>query len=179
MASVTASHLTPVQFVVCYCLISLYMLSRCLCYTCLWSPNTYQYLKQDIVSKWCTRSINKPSSLSVGYTSVLAPLTGKGGGLACVFKSTFYCWEVSADGCSSFELHHFETQVPFTMLCAVVYRPPKFNKDFIQDFADIMAGVVLKYDRLVIVGDFNVRVCGESKPLLRDFLNLIDSFNLT
>ena len=35
-----------------------------------------------------------------------------------------------------------------------------------------------KYDRVLIVGDFNVHVCCPDKPMSKGFLNLIDSFNL-
>ena len=41
-----------------------------------------------------------------------------------------------------------------------------------------MAGIVLNTDRLLIIGDFNIHVCCDSRPLVKDFLNLIDSFNL-
>lgn len=34
-----------------------------------------------------------------------------------------------------------------------------------------------KYDRVLIVGDFIIHVCCPSRPLVKDFLNLIDSFN--
>lgn len=60
----------------------------------------------------------------------------------------------------------------------MVYRPPKFNKDFVQDFADFVSGVTLKYDHFLIVGDFNIHVCCENRPLVKDFMNVIDSFNL-
>lgn len=30
-----------------------------------------------------------------------------------------------------------------------------------------------------MVGDFNIHVCCVSKPLVKDFLNILDSFNLT
>ena len=59
-----------------------------------------------------------------------------------------------------------------------MYRPPKFNKDFINDFADCLSLVTVKYDHLLISGDFNIHVCCESRPLASDFLNLIASFNL-
>lgn len=35
-----------------------------------------------------------------------------------------------------------------------------------------------KYDRVLIVGDLNIHVCCPNKLLARDFLNLIDAFNL-
>ncbi len=31
----------------------------------------------------------------------------------------------------------------------------------------------------MIVGDFNIHICCEDKPLVKDFLNVIESFNLT
>ncbi len=105
--------------------------------------------------------------------------TGKGGGLATAFKSVFHCQQLLSDTFSSFELQLFEINFPLLVLCAVVCRPPKFNKDFIQDFADFLAGIMLKYVRFLVVGDFNVHVCCETKPLVKEFLDLIDSFNLT
>ena len=68
-----------------------------------------------------------------------------------MFKCAFQCREIPFDSSSSFELQLFETNFPMTVLWAVVYRPPKFNKDFIQDFADFVAGFALKYDRFLIV----------------------------
>lgn len=105
-------------------------------------------------------------------------ITGKGGGLTSIFKSTFCCQQSSTAGYSSFELQLFEVKLSETFLCAVVYRPPKFNKDFVQDFADFVSGVTLKYDHFLIVGDFNIHVCCENRPLVKDFMNVIDSFNL-
>ncbi len=59
----------------------------------------------------------------------------------------------------------------------MIYRPPKFNKDFIRDFTDFLGSICLKCDKLLIVGDFNVHVCCSSNPLAKDFLDVIDSFN--
>ena len=56
---------------------------------------------------------------------------------------------------------------------------PEVYKDFIQDFYDFVAGIVLNTEHLLIIGDFNIHVCCDSRPLVKDFLNLIDSFNLT
>lgn len=66
-----------------------------------------------------------------------------------------------------------------SFICAVVYRPPKFVKDFISEFADLLGSVVLRYDRILIVGDFNIHLCCKDDSLVKDFLTLINSFNLT
>ena len=64
----------------------------------------------------------------------------------------------------------FELGRSHTVLCAVVYRPPKYNKN---DFSDFLAEIMPKYDRVLIVGDFNIHVCCPDKPMAKDFLNNI------
>lgn len=58
-------------------------------------------------------------------------------------------------------------------------RPPKHNKDFICEFADLLGFIFLKYDHVLISDDFNIHICCEADLLAKDFLALIDSFNLT
>ncbi len=105
--------------------------------------------------------------------------TGRGGGVASIFKNSFQCRLSPLITFSSFELQTFIVNFTRPVLCTVVYRPPQFNKDFIKDFTDFVAGVKVNCDRFLIVGDFNIHVCCESRPLVKDFLNLIDSFNFT
>lgn len=64
------------------------------------------------------------------------------------------------------------------MYYAVVYRPPKPNKDFINEFAHFLGGIVTQFDRLLIVGNFNIHVCCDTNHLEKDFTSLIDSFDL-
>lgn len=59
----------------------------------------------------------------------------------------------------------------------MVYRPPKPNKDFLKEFSDFLSDVVLRYDRLLIVGDFNIHVWCELNSLAKDFISLVDSFH--
>ena len=60
----------------------------------------------------------------------------------------------------------------------MVYLPPKYNRDFLSDFSVFLADIMPKYDRVLIVGDCNIHVCCPENPLVQDFLNIIDSFNL-
>lgn len=64
-------------------------------------------------------------------------------------------------------------------MCAVIYRPLKHSKDFIKDFSDFVAFILTRYDRILIVGDFNVHVCCPFKSMTREFLELIEAFHLT
>lgn len=60
------------------------------------------------------------------------------------------------------------------VLCAVIYRPPRSNKDFISELSSFLGDVVLKYDKVLLLGDFNIHVCFPSS-LSKDFLNHINS----
>lgn len=99
--------------------------------------------------------------------------TGRGRGVTTFFKKQLNCQQLSLYSYSSSELNIFELVRLHPMLCAVIYRPcpPKYNKDFINDFSDFLAGIMPKYD--VIVGDCNIHVCCPSKPLVKDFFNKV------
>lgn len=71
----------------------------------------------------------------------------------------------------------FELGPSLPVLCATFYRSPKYNKDFLGDFTDFLTGIMANYDQVLILGDFNIHVCCPDKPLVKDFLNIIDSFN--
>lgn len=61
------------------------------------------------------------------------------------------------------------------MLCALISRP----LEFIQDFSVFLSGILAKFDSVLVLGDFNIHVCCHQKPLVKDVLDLIDSFNIT
>ncbi len=103
--------------------------------------------------------------------------TGRGGGLACVFKKGFKCCLLSKAN-----YHSFEAQVMMydgwkSVLCVLVYRPPKYNKDFIQKFSEFLSHIVPSCDDIIILGDFNIHVCCPNKPMVSEFLQMVDSFN--
>ena len=62
-------------------------------------------------------------------------------------------------------------------MCILVYRPPKPSKDFIKEFTDFF-DFIASYNRLLILGDFNIHVCCPDKPLVKDFCRVIDLFGL-
>lgn len=83
------------------------------------------------------------------------------------------------DSFSTFEVQTFVINLDMPILCALICRPPKLNKDFLLEFAEFVGGLIVNYDRLVIAGDFNIHVCCESSSLVKEFLDLVESFNLT
>ena len=106
-------------------------------------------------------------------------MSGRGGGTATVYRNDFKCKQCAVSSpSSSFEVTLFEVGRSDPVLCAVIYRPPKYNKDFLSDFSGLLTDIMPNYDRVLIVGDFNIHVCCPDKPLVKDFLSLIDSFNL-
>ncbi len=98
---------------------------------------------------------------------------GRGGGLASIFKQNFVCRMLATDVYSSFELQLFVLELDNPMATSVIYRPPKPHKDFINEFSDFFY-----FDRLLILGDFNIHVCCPNNLLAREFFSLIDSFDL-
>lgn len=77
--------------------------------------------------------------LPPGYSFLSTPrVSSQGGGLASVFKH-LSCRLLPSKNYSSFELQLFLTQFACPLLCADVYRPPKFNKDFIPELSELLA----------------------------------------
>lgn len=86
---------------------------------------------------------------------MLAPLRSlTGGGLSSIFKHKFRCRELPPVFDTSFEVQLLELNCAPPILCAVVYQPPKSVKDSIFQFGDLLGSLVLRYDRVLIVGDF-------------------------
>ena len=65
------------------------------------------------------------------------------------------------------------------LLCALIYRPPNSDSNFISDFFEFLTSVVLLYDRMLLLGDFNVHVCCPGRSLVSEFCNVLDSFGFT
>lgn len=75
--------------------------------------------------------------------------SGRGGGVATVFKNSFKCKRLPMDTYSSCEAQLLKIEMMIPVFCVLVYRTPKFNKDFIQQFSDFLSGLVSRGDRLL------------------------------
>lgn len=92
------------------------------------------------------------------------------------YKSGFKCHPVGSF--NSLEVLSCLITGPPPLLCILIYRPLK-SVNFIPEFSELLYIVLPRYDRVVILGDFNIHVCCPSQSLTSHFLDLIDSFNLT
>uniref|UniRef100_A0A8P4G3Q0 Reverse transcriptase domain-containing protein n=1 Tax=Dicentrarchus labrax TaxID=13489 RepID=A0A8P4G3Q0_DICLA len=61
------------------------------------------------------------------------------------------------------------------VLFVIVYRAPGPYSDFISEFSEFLSSLVLKSDKVIIVGDFNIHVDVDNDSLSNAFISLIDS----
>lgn len=102
----------------------------------------------------------------------------RGGGLAVIFNNMMKCELLPVESSKSFEVQLMKIDLPSPVICALIYRPPGYNKNFLDEFCEFLSVVVPPADRILIMGDFNIHVCCPGKPMTKEFLNLFDSFNL-
>ncbi len=99
--------------------------------------------------------------------------------MASIYKDMFSCHPVVSNKSNNFELQLFVLKLYEPLLVALIYRPPKHNKDFLMDFADFLGDFIPKYEQLLILEDFNVHVCCAADFLVKEFINLLNAFDLT
>ena len=105
--------------------------------------------------------------------------TGRGGVIAMIFKNNFKLLTLPVGTYSTFEIQSVKVEsITTPLVCALVYRPPKPNKDFIKEFTDFLSDFITSYDHLLILGDFNIHVCCPDEPLVKEFCHIIDLFGL-
>lgn len=78
--------------------------------------------------------------------------------MATLFKDRFKCTLLQVEKYPSFELQMVKLELTCPIYCALIYRPPKYNKDFIADFSDVLSLIVPTTDNFLIIGDFNIHV---------------------
>lgn len=89
---------------------------------------------------------------------------GRGGGVATIFKKHFNCRSLSVECFASFEVQLCQVDLMYPIFCALIYRPPSYNKLFLKEFSDFLTTIVPNVDRLLILCDFNIHVCCPDKP---------------
>ena len=112
------------------------------------------------------------------FTDLHQPqLSGRGGGVAVIYKEDFKCTPITFSPFSSFEHLAFIIKLKDPVLILVIYRPPRHNTAFIEEFSEFLSHFICKYDRILILGDFNVHVCCPSRPMTDDFIKTLNPLN--
>ena len=106
------------------------------------------------------------------YSFLSLPRTsGRGGGLAAVFKNMFPCRMVNTGSFSSFELQMIKIGQSDPFYAILVYRPPGPNSCFLTDFSDFLSSI-LKLSKFILLGDFNIHIDDVSDKFVSDFLSI-------
>lgn len=92
-------------------------------------------------------------------------------------KITIYAYP-SLNSFSSFESLVFIRNGKQPFFCALIYRLPKADTDFIQDFLEFLLFIRVKYDKVHILGDFCIcGCCPYLSSLTAKCIHLYQSFN--
>lgn len=107
-------------------------------------------------------------------------LSGRGGGLAFVYRSYLKVTEIDTPSHSSFESLCINlTLAAKNVTILAVYRPPSGSmSNFFTEFANLLSDLCSRPSDLLVTGDFNIHVDDLSAPGTQSFLNLLESFDL-
>lgn len=114
-----------------------------------------------------------------GYGLFDAPRpSGRGGGIVVLYNQKFTISPVVIPQFNSFECLVLSVSAPITTVIATVYRPPKTTEHFLSEFAELLSMLCLKFERTLILGDFNIHIDKKDSAMTKDFLSLLECFDL-
>ncbi|KAJ0037001.1 hypothetical protein NQD34_005678 [Periophthalmus magnuspinnatus] len=110
--------------------------------------------------------------------------TGGGGGVAVISHSSLILSPKPNYTYLSFESLALSITCPNwknqkAVIFIIIYRPPGPYADFLTEFSDFISSLVLNWERIVIVGDFNIHVDNGSDCLSNAFGALLDGIGFT
>ena len=93
-------------------------------------------------------------------------------------RAGYDCRVLRMEPYPSFELLLLTVGHPDPNTIVLLYRPPdkKHTESFIPQFSDFLATLMQSTDRALLVGDFNVHYDCPSRPIDKEFMELINSF---
>lgn len=102
--------------------------------------------------------------------------TGRGGGLAIIYHESWKVSPVSVPLYQSFESLVIKLNGPSPIIVATVYRPPKPNSEFLNEFSAFLISPLSS--NVILLGDFNIHIHNGNNYLTKDFIACLDSFDL-
>lgn len=136
-----------------------------LCLTETWQhPNDFSQLNE---------------STPPGFVYTCQPrLTGRGGGLAIIHHESWKVSSVTMPVSHSFESVALQLNGPTPTVLVNIYRPPKPNKDFIDEFNTFLTHICSLSSNIILLGDLNIHMDNTNHALTKDFISCLDSFGL-
>lgn len=104
--------------------------------------------------------------------------SGRGGGLTIIHRKQWKVLPLSAALFHSFEYTAVQLPGSTPTIIRTVYRPPKPNKDFLNDFTALLTHFSVLTPNMIIIGDFNIHIDNNNNPLSRYFTSCLDSFGI-
>ncbi|KAL6471391.1 hypothetical protein MHYP_G00200410 [Metynnis hypsauchen] len=129
--------------------------------------------------------IRRPSTLS-NFKSELfnthylqkARSSGRGGGLATIYRSDLDLSYLPLPELSSCECLAFRCKLPSPVTILLIYRPPKPNPSFIPEMYNLLSPLCTTSANIIIIGDINIHVNNPSCRFAAEFLQMLDCFSL-
>lgn len=114
------------------------------------------------------------------YSSTFTIRDGKrGGGTASILSSSLHHKVLSFGHFLSFEYHAVLLKCKPNILVLTIYRPPKYSKDFLLEFSELLSIIHANYAKSIILGDFNLHKECTTDTRVLDFSNLLASMDFT
>lgn len=104
-----------------------------------------------------------------------------GGGVAAIYGCTLSITAKPHTVHNSFEnlIFSLSHQSGKTILIAIVYRAPGPYSNFLSEFPEFLASLVLKTDKVIIVGDFNIHVDVVNDSCSTAFMSTMESIGFS
>ena len=108
-------------------------------------------------------------------------LTGKGGGVAFIYRSFLKTSRITLPTFTTFEALCIQISVSSSIFKLVtIYRPPSSSTSvFMQEFTSLIESIISSPSEFVITGDFNFHVDDPASPPAASFLSVLDHFGLS
>ena len=117
----------------------------------------------------------------LGYKSISIPQQNqKGGGVAIVYRNTLSLTHNSTYNFQSMECSDFRLDLPSQcMNLVIIYRPLNRKlQQFLNDLYDYMENNINTTGKLLLTGDFNIKINDETNHDTTKFLDFLKSFGL-
>ncbi len=122
-------------------------------------PNDYFYLNQTVPS---------------GYEYISKPrYSGKGGGLALIYRDRHKVYPISLSEPSTFEILAVQLKGPTPTVLVMIYRPPVFS-----ELSTILTYLCTLSPNIILMGDFNIHFDNIASTQNNDFKLILDSADL-